>query len=167
MAISDSQIYKIDPALAPDEAALAYATQIAAVFGEDGLPSFDLMLLGMGPDGHTASLFPNHKLLEERDAIVASISDSPKPPPCRITLTLPVINNSREVCFIATGESKAELLPEIVKPGSTSELPCALVHAPRGRLTWFVDDAAAALLPEPGDDALPKGRAARGVSMAV
>jgi 6-phosphogluconolactonase len=165
--IPESQIYKLDPALTPDEAAVAYTAHLHAVFGKETLPSFDLMLLGMGPDGHTASLFPHHPLLEEKEKLVAGITDSPKEPPARITLTLPVLNNSKEVCFIATGKSKADLIPEILKPHSTSELPCALVRPPAGALHWFIDGAAAALLPEEGDKVAPQGRQGRGISISV
>jgi 6-phosphogluconolactonase len=169
VAIPDAQVYKIDPALPPDEAAVAYTAHLTAVFGDtpEAMPSFDLMMLGMGPDGHTASLFPGHELLEERGKVVAGISDSPKLPPCRITLTLPVLNNAKEVCFIATGSSKAALLPGVLLLHSTSELPCALVRPPRGALHWFVDDDATALLSAEGGEGLPRRRKVRGASMAV
>ena len=145
VGIPDAQIYKNDASVPPDQAAVAYGRHVANVFG-DSLPSFDLMMLGMGPDGHCASLFPGHSLVKEDQLHVASITDSPKPPPERITLTLPVLNNSKHVCFIATGDSKAALLPEILLPGTQSQLPSALVRPASGNLHWFIDDAAAAQL---------------------
>lgn len=68
------------------------------------------MLLGMGPDGHTCSLFPGHKLLEETDALVAPIADSPKPPPQRITMTYPLINNAKLCIFALSGQGKADMV---------------------------------------------------------
>ena len=108
------------------------------------LPQFDLILLGMGEDGHTASLFPGHPLLKETERWVAPIFDSPKPPPQRITLTLPVLNNARQVAFITAGASKADILPQVFEPGSA--LPAHLVQPASGKLDWFVDEAAAAQL---------------------
>ena len=70
-------------------------------------PVFDLILLGMGPDGHTASLFPGHNLLNENEKWVASIVDSPKPPPKRITLTLPTIRLSKQIAFVASRRWKS------------------------------------------------------------
>ncbi|KAI0857231.1 nagb/rpia/CoA transferase-like protein [Xylaria cubensis] len=105
------------------------------------LPIFDLLLLGSGPDGHTCSLFPGHPLLRETDAWVAPIEDSPKPPPRRITLTLPVVTHAVRIAFVATGEAKKEIMKEIFEKGNG--LPCALVNEAAGdRCSWFADNAA-------------------------
>lgn len=105
------------------------------------LPIFDLLLLGCGPDGHTCSLFPGHALLRETDAWVAPIEDSPKPPPRRITLTLPVVTHAVRVAFVATGAGKKDIMKHIFD--SAEGLPCTLVNDAAGeRSSWFVDDAA-------------------------
>lgn len=107
------------------------------------LPIFDLLLLGCGPDGHTCSLFPGHELLRETNAWVAPIEDSPKPPSCRITLTLPVVVHAVHVAFVATGGGKKEIMKEIFELESGRHLPCAMVNeGAKGRCTWFVDDPA-------------------------
>ena len=77
------------------------------------LPLFDLLLLGCGPDGHTCSLFPGSDLLREEDAWVLSISDSPKPPPKRITISLPVAQAGLKIAFVATGGGKKEIMKQI------------------------------------------------------
>ena len=107
-------------------------------------PSFDVILLGMGPDGHVASLFPHHPLLKETQKWVAPIFDSPKPPPQRITLTYPVINSASNVGFVATGAGKAEKLKLVIGPPVPSgSLPAQGVNVPNGTLVWFVDAPAA------------------------
>ena len=107
------------------------------------LPIFDLLLLGCGPDGHTCSLFPNHELLRESDAWVAAIEDSPKPPPKRITLTLPVVTHGIKVAFVATGGGKKGILKEILDTEEGRSLPCGLVNAQASeRVSWFTDIAA-------------------------
>ncbi|GAO13267.1 uncharacterized protein UV8b_03682 [Ustilaginoidea virens] len=105
------------------------------------LPIFDLILLGCGPDGHTCSLFPGHPLLRETDAWVAPIEDSPKPPPRRITLTLPVVTHAVRVAFVATGSGKKDIMKRIFD--SPEGLPCTLVNEAAGeRCSWFVDEPA-------------------------
>ncbi|CAP68958.1 uncharacterized protein PODANS_7_9190 [Podospora anserina S mat+] len=102
------------------------------------LPIFDLLLLGCGPDGHTCSLFPGHELLRETSAWVAPIEDSPKPPPKRVTLTLPVVTHAVRIAFVATGGGKKEIMKQIFEEGAG--LPCALVNEGAGeRASWFVD----------------------------
>ena len=108
------------------------------------MPGFDLILLGCGPDGHTCSLFPGHELLREQDAWVASIEDSPKPPPRRITLTLPVVTHAQKIAFVATGGGKKEILKKILEADDEGRnLPCGLVNEGGGeKVSWFTDDAA-------------------------
>ena len=104
------------------------------------LPVFDLVLLGCGPDGHTCSLFPGHELLRETDAWVACIEDSPKPPPRRITLTLPVVTHAVRVAFVATGAGKRDVLRRIFDSPDGAGLPSALVNAGAAdRVSWFTD----------------------------
>lgn len=103
----------------------------------------------MGPDGHTASLFPDHELLDESDRWVAYVDDSPKPPPKRITLTFPVINHASKVVFVAAGKEKADTL-KLILDSPNSGLPSARVRPLYpGQLYWFVDDGAAEKLEYP------------------
>jgi len=107
------------------------------------LPIFDLILLGCGPDGHTCSLFPNHELLRESDAWVAAISDSPKPPAKRITLTLPVVTHGIKIAFLATGEGKKDILKKILDSEEGRSLPCGLVNEGGAeKVSWFTDSKA-------------------------
>jgi len=142
--IPPSQIVPINDTFGPAAAATDYHNKLTQVFAQlpGQLPRFDLILLGMGEDGHTASLFPGHPLLREEELWVAPIFDSPKPPPERITLTLPVLNHARQVIFIATGASKAKAFSAVTK--GNSKLPAGLVQPSDGELHWFVDDTVAA-----------------------
>ncbi|MBN1993501.1 MAG: 6-phosphogluconolactonase [Anaerolineae bacterium] len=144
-----AQIYPLDDSLDPQAAAEAYQNTLAQVFspGAGRWPCFDLILLGLGEDGHTASLFPQHALLNETERWVAAIFDSPKPPPERITLTLPVINHARQVVFITAGPGKAEALAQVFDSTLTHKLPAQLAQPINGEAHWFVDEAAAADLP--------------------
>lgn len=107
-------------------------------------PRLDLILLGIGPDGHVASLFPNSLALAEEKKWVVSVQHSPKPPPERISMTLPCINAASQVCFVVVGSSKAEVVQRVLErvalPGS---LPAQMVRPSNGVLAWFVDKAAA------------------------
>lgn len=106
----DVPLYYLFLIVLAEEAARDYIQKMAVHFPPDELPRFHLLLLGMGPDGHTCSLFPGHRLLDETSVWVAPITDSPKPPPSRITLTFPVLNNAECCAFAMTGQSKAEMV---------------------------------------------------------
>lgn len=133
-----------DAALGVDAAARAYEADLERLYcsgqlaaESDGVVEIDLVLLGMGPDGHTASLFPGHALLLERERLIAPIADSPKPPPQRITFTFPLINAARNVAFVATGAAKQPALRQIFEHADC-QLPAALVK-PASPVVWFVD----------------------------
>ncbi|XP_034647922.1 6-phosphogluconolactonase isoform X1 [Trachemys scripta elegans] len=149
ISIPENQVVIINPSLPVEEAASDYAEKLKEAFQGENMPVFDLLILGIGPDGHTCSLFPDHPLLQEKEKIVASISDSPKPPPERITLTLPVLNAARTVVFVATGESKAAILKRILEGDEENPLPAALVQPHTGKLHWFLDESAAKELTVP------------------
>lgn len=147
--ISPEQIHAMDTTLSPDETAKAYESTLTKIFQPNvgQLPRFDLMLLGIGEDGHTASLFPGHPALNETRYWIVPVSNVPKPPPIRITMTLPLINNAGHVFFVAFGPSKAAIVAKILDPKSQSqELPAGLVKPSNGALSWFIDRTAAAKL---------------------
>lgn len=112
------------------------------------IAKFDVMLLGMGPDGHVASLFPGHPLVKEEEKWVTFIEDSPKPPPERITLTFPVINASANIALVAMGAGKADVVSSALGSGENSEpqLPVQMVSLKDGKLVWFADREAASKL---------------------
>jgi 6-phosphogluconolactonase len=104
---------------------------------------FDLVLLGVGPDGHVASLFPGANLLEVTEDLVAGVTDSPKPPPERITLTLPALNRANDVWFLAAGAEKASAVTSALSQSlAETSLPAARVRG-RASTAWFLEAAAA------------------------
>jgi 6-phosphogluconolactonase len=146
--IPREQIHTIDESLLDDldELSDQYEKQLIALFAEKNaarFPVFDLILLGMGPDGHTCSLFPGHELLSETDRWVAWLDDSPKPPNKRITFTYPVINHAYRCAFVISGESKQDMLHAILDEPEHG-LPCSRVRpAAPGLVFWFADESAA------------------------
>lgn len=131
----------------PETAATEYGQRLSKVFEckRGGLPRFDLILLGMGVDGHTGSLFPGSPVLKEVFRPVAAVYASAASIPQRFTFTLPVINTAARVMFLVAGGEKAKLLKAVLNE-PISALPAALVRPTNGRLTWLLDRAAAALV---------------------
>jgi len=129
-----------------ESAAAAYAASLNEVFGtrRGELPRFDLVLLGLGVDGHTASLFPGSPVLREVFRTVAAVHAGAAAIPQRLTLTLPVLNAAARVAFLVAGAEKAKVLKTLLVERAL--LPAALVSPEHGQLVWLVDRAAAALL---------------------
>jgi len=124
-------------------AAAAYAEDMRRVLGDP--PRLDVALLGVGPDGHVCSLFPGHPLLCEERRLVVAIEDSPKPPPRRMTLTLPALTSAGLVVVAALGDAKAAPIYEALEDPESS-LPVALAARGAGRTLFLLDDPAARLL---------------------
>jgi 6-phosphogluconolactonase len=154
-ALAGATLHPADGARGPAEAARAYEAELRSCFGQtqEHWPCFDLVLLGMGEDGHVASLFPGQAALVESQRWVAPVWNAPKPPPERITLTLPVLNHARHILGVAAGAGKAEALARALAPASeTSDVPAGMLHPVQGELHWLVDHAAAAGLTDRADD---------------
>ena len=146
LGIAESSIHRMK-AEADDlnAAAAAYESVLRASFG--AFPRFDLVLLGMGLDGHTASLFPRSPVLKERSRWVAPVLDAPKAPPRRLTVTLPVLNAGHQVLFMVAGRQKAPALREVLEGTAPPEqYPAKCIQPGPERLLWLVDEAAGAEL---------------------
>jgi 6-phosphogluconolactonase len=141
-AIDPARIHRIVGELGPEKGALDYADALQAHVAPDasGLPVLDVIALGIGPDGHIASLFPGAPALDSGErAICVGVHDSPKPPPQRITLSLAVLRAARRCVLLATGAGKADAISAaLAEP--TRHVPASLLA--RERLTVIVDDAA-------------------------
>ncbi len=148
--LKPEQVHRMEGELEPEVAAARYESELRNGFRLEGaeIPRFDLVQLGMGPDGHTASLFPHTQALNELGRLavanhVETVKDS-----SRITLTWPVINRAADVFFLVSSSNKAKILKEVfLGPRDVERLPSQLITPAGGILTLLLDQAAAALLP--------------------
>jgi 6-phosphogluconolactonase len=140
-------VHRIRGELPPDEAPKAYEEELRTFFRTEDVPRFDLILLGVGRDGHTASLFPETSALEVHDRWVVA-NPVLKLDTIRITLTVPVINAARAVVFLVAGEDKAEAVKEILEGDADPRAYPAKLIQPPGGPQWLVDQSAASLLSE-------------------
>ncbi len=123
----------------------AGAASYSAVLREHGSGEFDVVMLGIGPDGHVASLFPGSPQLDVTDRIAVGVTGSPKPPPERISLTFPALNRARSVWFLVSGEAKADAVARALAGADVHEIPAAGVTGHEETI-WFLDRAAASRL---------------------
>jgi 6-phosphogluconolactonase len=147
VGVLPAQVHRMRGEMEDLNAASELYTHELTALVDGGLPRFDLIFLGLGPDGHTASLFPNSAVLQERTRWVAPVLNAPKPPPRRLTLTVPVLNAACEMIFLVSGQDKASAVREVLQGiAPAEEYPAKLVRPAAGRLLWLLDEAAASSL---------------------
>ncbi len=145
--IAASQIHRMPADRADrDAASAAYTDEMRRVFATDNIPNFDLIQLGMGPEGHTASLFPHQPSLHEQQRLVMPVI-VPKPPPPRLTFTPPILNAARNVLFLVTGSEKADAIQAVLEGAyNPDEYPAQIVRPTNGEVVWMLDQGAASKL---------------------
>ena len=146
--IPEKNIFRIFGEDQPDNEAVRYGKIISEnVSIKAQLPSFDLIILGLGEDGHTASIFPKNTELFY-STTVCEVATHPQSGQKRITLTGPVINNAKDIVFMVTGPDKAKMVANIIQENEEPKLPASLVNPTNGTLMWLLDSEAARLLPQ-------------------
>lgn len=148
LSIPDKNIHPIPTLnLSPQDAAIEYEHEVREhlMLSNDDIPIFDLILLGLGDDGHTASLFPGTPALKEASRLSLFVEPPDKTKKTRISITLTLINNARNLIFIAAGKNKAPVIKEIIEDKS-STLPAAMVRPRKGKLLFLLDKDAASLI---------------------
>ena len=138
--VPSSQIHKIKTDITPNASVVDYEKILHQYF-DNTLSTFDLILLGMGDDGHTLSLFPGAEILHDHSSWVSSVNSKEKGE--RITLMPNLVNRSKEIIFLITGEKKAKVLQEIFENQELKKYPVQLIKPDNGELHWFLDDGAA------------------------
>lgn len=152
--VDDGRVHPMPPSDGPDgddpeAAAHRYAEELAAAARPEdhaAVPSFDLMMLGVGPDGHIASLFPGKPSLYEEERTVVAVRGSPKPPPTRLSLTVPAIQAAADIWLVVAGEDKAKVVAMALSGAGPTQIPAAAARG-RQRTLWLLDRAAASALP--------------------
>ena len=144
--ITEDHIFYVDTTLEPEKAAIEYHKAIRNHF-DGGDMTFDLILLGMGDDAHTASLFPGTSILKNKEVEIDSVYIE-KLSTYRISFTAPLINKAKNIAFLVFGESKANAVKHVIEDEkkNTSLFPTQLINPIDGHVTWFIDDAAASRL---------------------
>lgn len=147
--IPTANIHRIKGEDGPDKAAKEYEDDLRSFFEIQGLPMFDLIILGIGEDGHTASLFSGSSALGETTRLALPVYPE-RSGTSRVTITLPVLNNAAHILFLASGHAKANIVAGVIGEGKTSgQYPAGLVNPAHGSLEWFIDKDAAAKLSLP------------------
>jgi 6-phosphogluconolactonase len=138
-------IHRIKGEKGPERGAVEYEKEIKTFFGTSGVPVFDLILLGMGKDGHTASLFPGSEALTKTEKLVVPVFMD-QPQIHRITMTLPVLNNAVQILFLVAGKAKASTLKMVLTDKERKkQYPAGLVRPVHGTILWLIDQEAAGL----------------------
>jgi 6-phosphogluconolactonase len=142
------RIHPMPAYMTPEQGALSYERELEHIFNlkQGHLPFFDLVFLGLGKDGHTASLFPGQESLEERERFVVAVKGG-DPDVYRLTLTFPVLNRAGEVIFMVSGKEKAGVVKAVIE-AEDERFPASRVRPASGMLTWLLDREAASLLGE-------------------
>ena len=143
--IPNNRIHRMPADQSDREAASqAYTEEMRRTFGTDGIPAFDLIQLGMGPEGHTASLFPHQPSIHEQQRLVMPVS-VPKPPPDRLTFTPPLLNAAHNILFLVTGSEKSDAIHTVLEGDyNPDEYPAQIVQPEHGEVVWILDKEAAA-----------------------
>ena len=150
LQLKPEQVHRMRGELPPEEAARSYEEELKAAFsiGDDEVPRLDLVMLGLGDNRHTLSLFPGHKRAIEETARLVVCDQVEADPPKRITFTPRVANNAARAMFVATGKGKAEAVRDILAgPRDPLKFPAQVIQPTDGELIWLLDKAAASLLP--------------------
>lgn len=148
ISIPGANIHRVKGEGEPGKAAKDYEEDLQKFFGSLVVPAFDLIILGAGEDGHTASLFPGSPALQEATRLAFPVYLE-RPKRDRVTLTLPALNNASYILFLATGHAKSDVVSEILEGNNSQQFPAGLVRPVNGEVAWFIDREAAEKLRAP------------------